>query len=109
MIYEAIFPPKFFVTHPKNRAGAMLIPTKAHATSAKVNKIGASFDALKNAYATELDPSDPTYLELNKALVSKSGGLLAPVTGAETFATLLAASMHCDRAAPHSRAVNLTS
>ena len=83
--------PKKFLTHIENRNRLMLNAKNVHKKGAVIKSIGADLTQMSSAVCVEIAPSGPTRasnLEANKALISKSKGLLAPMTGEEEYLSL---------------------
>ena len=91
LIEKVMIHPKQMLCHKENRGRLMLNPRKAHRNGARILGIGADKNQLSLALCCELAPSGPTRLaniHLNEQLVHKSHGLLAPVTGDESYISL---------------------
>ena len=75
----------WILTHPKNRAGLLINPRDAHRNQAQVRKVGCDPNQLHGSYAFSAPMDASEHIAANSKLVASSGGLLAPVTGAERF------------------------
>jgi len=81
---------KYFLVHLSNRGGLLLSPKNSHKNGADIKRGGADLELLNNSYCFELSASGPrreAHLKANKALVDRSEGLVAEVTGIERFVT----------------------
>ena len=79
------------MVHPKNRGGLGLNPHNVHRTLAIVKAVGADKEHVKKATAFEVAPSIDVQNDapaLNKSLIERAGGLLAPLTGDERLLTV---------------------
>ena len=83
--------PSQILCHPCNRAKLGLNPFEVHRVGKKVVDVGFSRDELRGAVCIEVHPdktvSDEQYA-FNAELISHSDGLLAPVSGRETYLSL---------------------
>ncbi len=82
---------RFFLTHKANRGGLLLSPHNVHRNGARIHAVGAGRRQLTNALAAELPGEGcvrDAHLQANEKLIARSGGLLAPINGAERYVTL---------------------
>jgi hypothetical protein len=91
MCYKLLAHPRLFMTHYKNRGGLLLSPHNAHKNAAQIKRAGADLELLTNSWCTELPDSGKlreTHIQKNSALIQRSEGLLAQLTGEERFCSL---------------------
>ena len=85
--------PDLMLVHPDNRSKLGVNAFDAHRVGAYIARVGADLQLLSKATAFEIAPADPQrsrQLDFNRSLVSRSAGMLAPVTGHADFAALAA-------------------
>lgn len=81
---------KYFLVHLSNRGGLLLSPKNCHKNGADIKRGGADLELLNNSYCFELPVAGlrrEAHLKANRALVARSEGLVAEVTGVERFVT----------------------
>ena len=79
------------LVHQANRGGLGLDRFNVHKCGANILRVGANMNKLDAAVAIELAPNGAQHnanVKFNSMLVSKSEGMIAPLTGAEKFLTL---------------------
>ena len=89
--YKFTGPCDVFLTHPENRSRLMLSARNAHKLAEQIHLSGADYAQLGNALCFEIAidaTKKKSQLDKNRALILRSGGLLAEISGAERFITV---------------------
>lgn len=76
------------MVHDKNRDGLGIDWFQAHKNGEVILKIGVSMQELEKSVAFELPPINPhksIKMDFNRAIIAKSKGMLAPLTGQEQY------------------------
>lgn len=91
ILYTTVISPEHVLCHPSNRGQLGLNPRTAHRTGSRILAIGCDRSELEKAVCIEICPEKTGrdfQVAFNMDLVQRSGGLLAPVSGAERYMSL---------------------